>query len=97
MDAIQSALYTKSILEELSLDQSIKVICFTDNLSLFQTAQESTQCGDKRLRMELSVVREAISRGEIELKWVDSQHQLADCLTKKGSNSTKLLERINAN
>ena len=98
VDAIESANYTRSIAEEILYGNTkrIKVTCYTDNLSLFQTAKTSTQVTDKRLRMELSVVREAVSRGDIELKWVESREQLADCLTKKGNNSTKLLERINA-
>ena len=98
-DAISSACYIKSLAEEMLYgnmnSNKIKITCYTDNYSLFETAHATTAVTDRRLRIEIAAIREAIKEGEVVLKWVRSGEQLANCLTKKGSDSTKLLERIN--
>ena len=39
-----------------------------------------------------------LKRGEImDIKWVDTHHQLADCLTKATASSTNLLDVIKDN
>ena len=45
---------------------------------------------DPRLRVDIARLRKMKDIGEIEVKWVKSKLQLADCMTKKGA-STELL------
>ena len=50
---------------------------------------------DKRLRRDLNLIKQMIDRKEVEaVQWVDGQHQLADALTKKGVNPSKLLSVV---
>ena len=95
VDAIDTAIYIKNLLKELlQTDVDIPVYCLTDNYSLFQTAHATTSIGERRLRIELAIIREAVKNGDIILKWVSSKDQYADCLTKRGADSQKLLSRI---
>ena len=96
VDAISSACYIRALLAEvLSCNEdNVPVVCYTDNYSLFQTAHSTTSASDRRLRIELAFVRETIVQKEITLKWVSTGEQLADCLTKKGCDSRKLVNRI---
>ena len=43
--------------------------------------------------MDICVLREMIEKKEIsDINWADSASQLADCLTKLGASSAKLLD-----
>jgi len=45
---------------------------------------------DKRLRVELSMIREMVDKNEINIEWIVSGEQLADVLTKHGASSKAL-------
>ena len=96
VDAIEAAYSTSKLLSEIIYDQkkTITVEAVTDNLSLFEAAHTTTQIQDRRLRIEMSIIREGLARNEYKLKWVKTSNQLADCFTKKGSDPKILLEHI---
>ena len=96
VEALNNAIYIKHMIMEIlrKTSNQIPVTCITDNYSLYQTAHSTTSVGDRRLRIELAIIREAIAEKEVNLSWVKSQDQLADCFTKKGSDTHKLIERI---
>ena len=66
----------------------------TDNYSLFEAVKSTTFCTDRRLRIEMAILKECLDKSEVKLKWVNSANQLADCLTKSGSNPRSLLSHI---
>lgn len=90
--------YRKLLLEILQLKdepENIKIICKTDNSCLFDSVHSSTQILDKRLRIEMAILREMLERKEIaEFSWIPTNGQVADCLTKKGVPSFKILEFV---
>ena len=96
VEAMESALITSKLLSEIlyNEEKSIPIEAVTDNYSLFEAAHSTTSGTDRRLRIELSILREGISRNEFKLKWVKSGDQLADCFTKKGSDPRNLVRRI---
>ena len=97
VEAMDSAFYIKHLLQDMIFNnkpQDIPIYCLTDNYSLFQTAHSTTAVTERRLRIEIACVREAIDRGEVDLKWVSSKDQYADCLTKATCDTQKLLSRI---
>ena len=87
--------YRKLLLEILQVKvniDNIKIFCKTENSSLYDSAHSSTQILDKRLRIEMAVLREMLERKEItEISWVPTDTQIADSLTKKGMPSFKIL------
>ena len=72
----------------------IPVEAMTDCYSLYEAAHSSTSIDDRRLRIEMAILREGILKKEFKLTWVSTDSQLADCLTKSGSNPRMLVERI---
>lgn len=87
--------YRKLLLELLHLKdetENIKIICKTDNSCLYDSVHSSTQILDKRLRIEMAILREMLDRKEIaEFSWTPTDEQIADSLTKKGVPSFKIL------
>ena len=69
-----------------------KVICYTDNRSLTDTLVTTRLIKDKRLRVDVSRLREMVTKEEIVVKWIDGRHQVADALTKRGASTASLVE-----
>ena len=65
---------------------------FTDNKSLYDSMHTSDLVTDKRLRVDISALREMQENGEVNFRWLNSSCQLADALTKKGASKQKLLD-----
>ena len=96
VDAAEAAVYyRKFLLDLLGLCDSIRVVpivCCTDNSSMYDAVHSSTQVQDKRLRIEIAILREMLNKCEItRMTWVESERQIADSLTKKGVPSFKVL------
>ena len=96
VEAMDTAIYMSELISEILYNntRSIPVQAFTDNLSLYQSAHSTTAITDRRLRIEIAIVRQTIAEKQVSLSWIDNKKQLADCLTKKGCDSKKLLARI---
>ena len=96
VESMENGIYIRFLLNEMLSNSTadIPVNCYTDNYSLFQTAYSTTSISDKRLRIELAILRETLSREDAILTWVRSEDQLADCLTKKGCDDQRLIARI---
>ena len=75
---------------------SMKAIqCRTDNYSLYEAVHSMAAVLDKRLRVDIAIVREILAKGVIEeAVWVPREEQLADCLMKRGASTVKLLQVI---
>ena len=70
------------------------IICLTDSQSLYETIGTSHQVSDKRLRVEVSAIREMVERAEIVAQWVNKNDQLSDVLTKKGASPNLLMSSL---
>ena len=94
VDACDSALLLSSQIAEI---MNIKPLPrnITDNEPLVNASRSTTSVQEKRLRVDISVLREMIDRREIEpLSWVSTEYQLADCLTKQGAKVDNLIAAI---
>ena len=96
VDGMETALLAGKLISEILCDSKIPIPVegVTDNYSLFEVAHTTTAPTEKRMRIELTILRETINQNEFVLKWIDSPNQLADSLTKKGSDPRNLLRRI---
>ena len=96
VEGMESAYLTSKILSEILHNSTtpIPVEAMTDCYSLYEAAHSSTSIDDRRLRIEMAILREGILKKEFKLTWVSTDSQLADCLTKSGSNPRMLVERI---
>ena len=96
VEGMESAVLLSKVLSEIIHNdvKTIPIEALTDCYSLFEAAQSTTSIQDRRLRIELSILREGLSRDEFKLKWVKTGSQMADCLTKKGSDPRSLVSRV---
>ena len=92
MEGAEHCFLLKSIIKEiLNVDLPITVI--TDSKSLKDCLSTSKTLEDKRLKVDICVVRDYLKKGEIDkVCWISTEKQLADSLTKSGANPAKLLE-----
>ena len=58
------------------------------------TAHTTHTLEERRLKVEMGILREMISRDEMQLKWVKSEEQISDVLTKKGASGEKLRDVV---
>ena len=69
----------------------------TDNKSLYDAIQSNTSVAEKRLRLDISSIKELINDNQVKhVVWSASNEQLADCLTKKGASSLELLHGLDS-
>lgn len=67
----------------------------TDNHSLYDALKSTKQVTEKRLRLDISGIKELIQNKIIKMVlWSETKAQLADCLTKKGASPLVLLKAL---
>ena len=95
VDALGDAIYLKTLLSELLYNSSsikiIPIIGIIDNKQLHDSIYSTKSADDKRLRIDLAEIQEMLEKGEVtQIKWVPTQDNISDCLTKKGVCADKL-------
>jgi len=98
-DGIDNAIFLSSLYSELTTgmvkQRTLPVMCVTDNFSLVDAIKSTKSVTEKRLRLEISGIKELIQNKRIQrILWSTTKDQLADCLTKKGASSLVLLKAL---
>jgi transposase InsO family protein len=95
-EGIDMGVYLSEMVQELCNIDRCNLVCITDNKSLFEALKSNKQVSEKRLRLEISNIKDMLAQGIIkEVKWYESVKQLADCLTKKGASPYHLISVLN--
>ena len=96
IEGIESAILMRNLLSEILFNNKkmINIEAVTDSKSVFDSAYATNQILDKGLRVNMSVLREFITLKEIEIRWVPTNQQLANVLTKTGCDALQIIERI---
>ena len=92
---IGEIVYTKAILKKIYGEKidGVPVIIFTDSKNLAWSVTSSSMVEDAWLITDVAIVKEALEQGTVNsLRRVASGDMLADCLTKLGAPSDKLME-----
>ena len=90
LDCAEAAVYI-FILCEVFGCRALKINCLVGNKSLVDALQSFNSIEDKRLRIDMAVLRCMLDNVEIsKVSWIASPQQLADCLTKKGASTVQL-------
>ena len=92
-DGMGDLLYLKAVLQELKvLHCDSPVMCYVDSKSLSESLYSTKLVADKRLRIDIAAIKQVIDRKLVtQVNWCSSGNQLADVLTKRGVNPSKLL------
>ena len=95
LDAAESAVYIRRILEDIGLDSTVPIRCLVDNKSLVDALRSMKMVEDKYLRINMACLKDMLNRGDVSsVEWVTTNQQLANCLTKKGASPVALVEAI---
>ena len=96
IDCAETAVYIQQIIKELS-NCAIPIDCFTDNKSLLDSVQSKKNVDDKRLRIDIAVIKDMLDKKELRsVNWVGTVHQLANCLTKRGASAEHFCAAISS-
>ena len=76
------------------LGKDISITCFTDNHDLKVALSSHKDVAEKRLRLDIMNIKDAILHEDVTIKWTDTKNQLADVFTKAGGLSDLLLETL---
>ena len=91
-EAADAGVLAANIAEEIFGVEKIKVICHTDSKSLVDHMETTNVITDHRLRIDIARLKEMVSIREVQMKWVPTEKNLADALTKNGAPTRRLLE-----
>ena len=93
IEAAEAAVFISRVISDLLGCINLEIQCFVDNKSLVDALHSSHRVEDKRLRIDIAVMQDMLDRKEVtSVKWVNTDDQLANCLTKRGASPLRLLE-----
>ena len=93
-DALDEAVYVKEVLKELIGETAVQIPIevFTDSRNLYRSVMSTSLVDNPRLRSDVAKLKESMKIGEMSKLWkIDGSDMIADCLTKKGACSKKLM------
>ena len=90
VEGAETSFWLTRFINEIS-NADVPIVCHTDNHSLFEAAYSNKTMEDKRLQVDIAIVCEMVQRKEVSVKWIEWKYQLADSLTKRDIDSSKLL------
>ena len=95
-DALDEGFLIKSLLNELLSHNNSDIVleAMTDSKSLYECVHSTKSGKDKRLRIDLSIIREYVSSDKCRFSWVSTGQQLADVLTKYGVDGSNIRNHI---
>ena len=93
VEAAETSFWLTHIISEI-LNADVPIICHTDKDSLFEAAYSNKAVEDKRLPVDIAIVCEMVQRKEASVEWIEWNYQSADSLTKRGVDSSKLLDTL---
>ena len=95
VECAETAIYLQEIISQLSGCDGLPICCHVDNRSLVETLSSGKSVDDKRLRIDLAILKEMLEQGKLRsISWVESSQQLADALTKRGASTQQLRAAI---
>ena len=81
--AVQEVLWLRGLLGELSLTLASPSMVFGDNQSTVTVSEQGVRSErTKHVDVKYHFITEHIERGDIKVRWVPTERQLADVLTK---------------
>ena len=88
LEAAEHCFFIRTVLCEIyelnAKEGVLPVRLLTDNHSLYEAAYSTKTLSDKRLKVDICIIREMLLTCDIkEIEWVPKELQLADCLTFK--------------
>ena len=95
VDGAEKSVEIAHILRQLLEGIEVKINCYTDNKSIADAISSTKKIDNPMLNIDSQVIRDYLQKGWInQVKWIKSEMQLADPLTKVGVCTDKLKNAI---
>ena len=99
VDGAAAAINVRQQLSEILFNnpraEIIPIVGLVDSRQLSDQIVSTTQCQDKRVRLDIAELQESVSSGEIDrITWIPTSVMLADSLTKKGACTKTLCDAM---
>ena len=93
LEAIEDAIFQRSQIEDMLGQhvESLPIIAVIDNRSVVEAVHSTKMVEDKRLRLDISAIKQTMEESKVSCVWCPGNLQLANCLTKKGASALQLL------
>ena len=96
VDAAEASFWLSKLFVEICSTAEKSVVlpldCYTDSKQLHEALYSIRPVLDKRLRVEIGTLCEMLEKKEINsVKWISSEEQLTNCLTKRGASCDSLV------
>ena len=89
VEATKEAIHLRDLLQTLSVEVQKPIEIFVDNQACIALSKQSIDYAKtKQFALKLHFIRELVERGELELKYLQTDLMIADVLTK-GLGKTK--------
>ena len=72
----------------------VPIVSYVDNDDLYKSLHSTTLVSDKKLRIDIASIKQTMSEENVSVCWLQSSDMLADGLTKKGADTSKLMSVI---
>ena len=97
VEATDMTVYIASLLKDIfKCNVDIPTYVFCDSKNLVNSVHSTTNLEDKRLVIDISVLRDQLEQHELtKFIWVPTKDQLANMLTKQGASSKELIQVFN--
>ena len=96
VDAAEACIYIQSVLLDILCWETSKgpqISLISDSKSLVDATHATTTVQNKRLQIDISLLREMVNNGELnEFRWITGKNQTANALTKVGTSTDYLCE-----
>ena len=93
-EGLEHGLYLQHVVEEV-VGLRIPLEAIVDNKSAVDALHSTKSVEDKRLRIDVGIVKEMMTSGQVkDVKWVPGSSMIADVLTKRGVAPFVILELI---
>ena len=96
VEAVDAAMNTKAIIEQVIEEVFPPIILYVDSKSICDTANTTNVLTEKRLMIDMAALREMVERNEVIIKWVSTEKQIANVLTKAGADRSKLTDVLSS-
>ena len=92
--ALAHSIFLRAILAEtLGISAlEIPIKAHIDSNNLYQAIISTKFVEDKRLRLDIAQIQEEVQDQKVQVKWVNLESMLADCLTKRNAKADTLME-----
>ena len=93
-DGIGETIYLQQMINEL-LGFRPPIVAHVDSKGLVDQLNSTKLVSERMLRIDIGIIKELLEERRIEtVKWCPTEEQLADVLTKRGADATKIMNAL---